>query len=151
MRGIGSAPRTLELYPSFHFVHAFLAASWLLTGEPEQAAAAVRTGLAIVPDDQLLLGYGAWTLAGAGEKQEAVALLERLRTSGDSRWVDPYYIAVAHVGLGDADLAIEWLQRTYRACSPSTIHLRSDPLLDPIRSHRGFRALFRQMNFRAVR
>ncbi|HSJ65861.1 MAG TPA: BTAD domain-containing putative transcriptional regulator [Gemmatimonadaceae bacterium] len=139
--------KALELYPSFAFAHAFLAASLLLTGRRREAIDTVRAGLEILPEDQLSLGYGAWTLAGAGERQEATELLERLRALGDSRWVDPYYIAIPHVGLGEADLALEWLRRTYQERSSSAVHFRSDPLLDPVRSDPRFRALLQRMNF----
>jgi TolB-like protein/Tfp pilus assembly protein PilF len=139
--------QTLELYPSFAFVHAFLAASYVLTGRNMKARQTVRAGLEMLEDDQLSLGYGAWTLARAEERDGAVALLERLQALASQGWVDPYYLAVPYVGLGDADAALEWLRRTCDERSASAIHLRSDPLLDPIRADTRFEALMSRMKF----
>jgi TolB-like protein/DNA-binding SARP family transcriptional activator len=137
----------LEFYPSFAFVHPFLGASRLLSGNPSRAVADVDAGLAILPEDQLSLGYGAWTLAGAGEREAALGLLQRLRALGESRWVDPYYVGVAQLGLGDGQAALDWLERSYAERSPSTLHLRSDPLLAALRRERRFRKLMQRLSF----
>lgn len=61
--------------------------------------------------------------------------------------VDPYYVAVAHLGLGDGHLAMEWLERCYAERSPSTLHFRSDPLLGALRREAAFRKLIQRLGF----
>jgi hypothetical protein len=61
--------------------------------------------------------------------------------------VKPRYIetlrrrALVYAGLGDKDLAQEWLERAYQERSTWMVHLKVDPRLDPLRSDRRFHDL----------
>jgi hypothetical protein len=93
------------------------------------------------------------TLAGkalaagrAGASGEASVLLQRADSLAASYTPTPLHAAVwlaaAHAGLGDADGAVEWLQRfTPAADLHFQIHLRCDPPFQAIENDERFRAL----------
>ncbi|MEW5928077.1 MAG: BTAD domain-containing putative transcriptional regulator [Gemmatimonadota bacterium] len=77
----------------------------------------------------------------AGRRAAAEAALARLRRAAAERWVPPEYFAVVHLGLGDADAALDQLERACDARSGSVVYLGVDPLLDPVRGDPRFRRL----------
>jgi tetratricopeptide (TPR) repeat protein len=70
-------------------------------------------------------------------------LTERSRTS----YVPSYFLAIVHVGLGEKDLAFEWLERAYQERSTVLAYLRIDPRLAPLRSDPRYGELVRRLGF----
>jgi TolB-like protein/tRNA A-37 threonylcarbamoyl transferase component Bud32/Tfp pilus assembly protein PilF len=70
-------------------------------------------------------------------------LTERSRTS----YVPSYFLAIVHVGLGEKDLAFEWLERAYQERSTVLAYLRIDPRLAPLRSDPRYAELVRRLGF----
>jgi serine/threonine-protein kinase len=85
----------------------------------------------------------------AGRRAEAGASLARLRRAAEARYVPPEYFAVVHLGLGEADAALDWLERACDARSGSVVYLRVDPLLDPVRADPRFLRLCARVGFPA--
>jgi serine/threonine-protein kinase len=59
--------------------------------------------------------------------------------------VPPYDFAVIHAGLGEADQALAWLDRSLTARDPESMILPIDPRLDSLRGDPRFDALLRRM------
>jgi hypothetical protein len=61
--------------------------------------------------------------------------------------LDAYHVALIHVGLGEKDQALQWLNKAYEDRSAYMVILNVDPWMDPLRSDPRFQALLRRMNF----
>jgi serine/threonine-protein kinase len=73
--------------------------------------------------------------AASGRRDEALKIIEQLKTLiAQQRYVSPYSIALIYAGLGEKDMAFEWLDRAYNERDESYIHLKVDPRLDDLRS-----------------
>jgi serine/threonine protein kinase len=88
----------------------------------------------------------ALTAARAGASGEATVLIQRAESLAASYAPTPLHTAVwiaeAHAGLGDADGAVEWLERFSPAADLHfQIHLRCDPPFEAIENDPRFRAL----------
>ena len=59
----------------------------------------------------------------------------------------PYRIAMAYAGVGDANQAMEWLEKSYQRHDWQMVQLRSFREWDPIRSDPRFQDLLRRMKF----
>ena len=57
-----------------------------------------------------------------------------------------FNIALIHAGLGQNDLAFEWLDRAFEERSSWLASLKIEPLLDSLRSDPRFNDLVRRMN-----
>jgi tetratricopeptide (TPR) repeat protein len=66
-----------------------------------------------------------------------------LRMARD-RYVPPFVLAIAHLGAGDPDAALDHLERAVDEQSPSTVLLAVDPRLDRLHGHPRFEALIRR-------
>jgi serine/threonine protein kinase len=73
--------------------------------------------------------------AVSGRRAEALKILEQLKELiVQQRYVSPYSIALIYIGLGEKDLAFDWLDHAYNERDESYIHLKVDPRLDDLRS-----------------
>jgi len=103
-----------------------------LTGDKDDAeyAAALEQGF----------GSGGWKTA----LTSAVAVLEARRKTA---YVSPYLIARHYADLGDKDRAFEWLETAYQGRNDLLLSLRTDFLMDPLRSDPRYAELVNKMNF----
>jgi len=110
------------------------------------AVAAHRRALAATDSGGIYVANLARTLAVAGARGVAAALLRRLEARGDSgRYVPAYEIAKARLALGDRPGALAWLDRARRERSHSLVFLRVDPHLAPLRADARFERLVQQV------
>ncbi len=60
-------------------------------------------------------------------------------------YVPPYDMAIAHLGLGDSDSALAFLDEAYKECSSWMAYLNVEPRLDPLRGDPRFADLLRRV------
>jgi serine/threonine-protein kinase len=134
----------MELDPSFS-PHLFL--GWIhrergmyekAVDEFEKAKASVRLHA---------LGHLGNAYARAGRAREARECIRELKERLAEEAVGAYEIALVYAGLGQKDLAFEWLERAYGERDKGMLSLKVDPPLDPLRSDPRFQDLLRRMNF----
>jgi tetratricopeptide (TPR) repeat protein len=84
--------------------------------------------------------------AVAGNRPEALAILEELLGRAERGTIDFTSIAVIYAGLGDTDNALLYLEKGCDARGMSGVLLKPDPRLDLLRSEPRYQNLLRQMN-----
>jgi adenylate cyclase len=143
-RAIEQALRTLELEPALRRVRLHLARAYRQKGmlaEALNALEPVREDFAGVPAG--LMGN---VHAVAGRRDVAAQILARLEDRVKrGEYISPVSIALVHIGLGDADRALRWLERAYEERAPQLIWLKVDPIFDPLRSDPRFTRLLRRI------
>lgn len=137
---------TLDLYPRIAICHGFLAAILFLLERPDEAVDEVEAGLAKTPSDQIILGYGANVVGRVGCQTRSRELVERLESMRSDRYVDPFYLAAARLGVGDEKGALDALEDGVRR-SVAALFLNTDPLFDRLRAHDRFRAVTEELDF----
>jgi hypothetical protein len=86
-----------------------------------------------------------YVLGRSGRKAEAKHELEKLHRVNQRRPVDPAAIAIAHVGMGDNEQALAWLDKAYVQRSNLMTTLKVDPIWDPLRGDPRFQTLLRKV------
>lgn len=83
-----------------------------------------------------VIGYGelGHALAVTGRRVEALEQLQRLEAAAKHRYVPPVEFAMLHAGLGNADVAFEWLEAGYRQRDATLAFRIFTPGLDELRS-----------------
>lgn len=74
----------------------------------------------------------------AGRTQEARIILEETKTDKTGRYVASPMIARIHLGLGEFETALDWLEKGIEERSYWMVFLKTDPVYDPLRSHPRF-------------
>jgi tetratricopeptide (TPR) repeat protein len=95
---------------------------------------------------QALSGLG-HAYAAAGRRPEAQTVLDKLNLLSKQRYVSAGFRARIYAGLGEKDLAFEWLEKAYADRNINAgVGIKLDPVYDPLRSDPRFQDLLRRMN-----
>jgi TolB-like protein/Tfp pilus assembly protein PilF len=133
--------KTLEMDPRFYYAHWNLGVALEVKGLVEQAIAEYEKAIAL-DDDPLSPGLLAHLYAKIGRKDKALQIQERLREVSKQRYVTPYIFAMIHLGLGEKDQAIDFLEKT---CDDrdgyNLAFIKVDPFFNPLRGDPRFEAL----------
>ena len=89
-----------------------------------------------------LLGHAQ---ALAGNRAEAIKIIARLQEQSARQYVPAFNIALIYAGLGENDLAFEWLDRAFDERSSWLVSLNVEPMLDSLRPDARFAALLRRI------
>jgi tetratricopeptide (TPR) repeat protein len=118
---------TLAGNPDFEFTHIGLGHSYVGLKEWDSAIASYET---LLPDFGLEIVGGPliFSLARKGEVLRARELLSRLEDLALTRYVPPSKLAVAYLGLGDRNRAIEFLWQAINAHDDRLVYLAVDNL-----------------------
>jgi TolB-like protein/Tfp pilus assembly protein PilF len=136
--------KSLEIDSSFAIAHKGLAEVYakqsqfdLSLEEAEKAIALSKRSVFILDD----LGY---IHALAGHRADAERVLSELDDLSTETYIPAYGRAAIYAGLGDADKAMEWLEKAYEERNFSA-WLKVDPVFGPLRSDLRFRALLTKL------
>ncbi len=129
---IARSRRAVEMEPRYAVAHRVLGAAYLQAGRARDAVIALENALAFTPEDSVLLAWLAHVRAVTGCRDIALAVLNKLQSSG--RHVPAYHLALAHTGLGDLDAAFAALEQATVDADPSLLMLKAEPRFEPLRS-----------------
>jgi len=144
----------LEMEPNsahLHFMHGLVCMDG---GELEEAAREFRTAIRMYPSFGKYKAHLAFVLARSGRRDEARRILDELLREHN---VVSFDVGLICAGLGENDIAIDWIEKAYQERSIELIHLRV--LATPntyerpfysLRFKPRFQSLLRKMNFAAL-
>ena len=135
--------KSLDLDPGFAWGHMILALALAAKGRYAEALAAARKMAALAGDAPTIAGLLGYVAGRAGERAEAQQILTALerRPPGNTAFA----IALVHMGLGDNEQALRWLQAAYEERSEWLTTDMPAPNFDSLRQDPRFRALMRKV------
>jgi len=135
--------RSLDLDPGFAWGHMILALALTAKARYAEALAAARKMAALAGDAPTITGLLGYVAGRAGERAEAQQILTALerRPPGNTAFA----IALVHMGLGDNEQALRWLQAAYEERSEWLTTDMPAPNFDSLRQDPRFRALMRKI------
>jgi serine/threonine protein kinase/tetratricopeptide (TPR) repeat protein len=134
--------RTIELDPNYPVTYWILGLVLRKTGCYEQGIIEGEKGVTLSGGSPLMRAALAHTLGTAGRTKEAFQILEDLTNLAKQKYVAPYFLAGIHIGLGENDRAMEYLEKSYEEHSHWLIYLHIDPSMDGLRDDPRFLDLF---------
>jgi tetratricopeptide (TPR) repeat protein len=143
---IAQAQEVLELDPSYAMALIRLGVAYEDKGLHSEALRAYRAAEKAAPELMDCISLQGHALARSGGTRAALKQLEKLRRLARRRYVPPFLFATVHLGLGEHDKALQWMEKEYDARGWYLLLLAQAPRFDPLRSHPRFQALLRQMN-----
>jgi tetratricopeptide (TPR) repeat protein len=127
--------------------HFYLGFVYVAQQKYEQAITEFKIGAGFSNNGGALAGL-AYGYAMGGRKDDALKIIDELKTTFNGSRIVPYRFAAVYLALGDKDQAIEWLKRDFEARGNWMNQLKVDPVMDPLRSDARFKRLMRQMKFK---
>ena len=133
---------TLRMDPAFMEAHVWLGIVYLMKQRFDEAIAEFKIG-----EVNGLQGLMAYAHGKAGRKTEARQMLEAtkklLAQRGD---MDNVWLTCAYIGMGEKDRAIACLEQDCENHATAAVALKSNPLLDPLRSEPRFIELMHRVH-----
>jgi serine/threonine protein kinase/Flp pilus assembly protein TadD len=120
--------------------------AYFLSGRQDDGLAELERAVAASQRSPLWLSQLGEAYAMAGKTTQAREILTELERRSATEFVSPYHFAYIYTGLGDAERAMDWLERAVAQRTGSAYGIKGSFLFVPLRTHPRFRALLRQMN-----
>lgn len=137
--------KVIDLDPQFSSAHTRLGMAYLGKRNFKAAIEEFQATERISGPDPYQDALIAYAHALAGDAKSAHRILEGLIAQSRQGYVPALSIALVYTALGERDLALEWLSRSYQDRSTHMIYAKVDPLLDPLRSESRFSAVLQEM------
>ena len=119
--------------------------AYFLAGRHEHGIAELERAAAMAPGASMWLAQLGEAHGLAGNASRAREILETLDGRSRESYVPPYYFAYVHAGLGEADRALDYLERSVQERAGPAYSIKGSFLLAPLRGHRRFGALLERM------
>jgi tetratricopeptide (TPR) repeat protein len=142
--------RTVELDPNYPVTYWILGLLYRITGRYELAITAGEKGVNLSGGSPLMRAALAHTYGMSGRAKEARQVLDDLTKLAKHKYVAPHFLAGIHIGLGENDGAIEYLEKSYEEHSHWLLYLHIDPSMDALRSNPRFQDLLRRIGLPAL-
>jgi len=137
--------KVLEMSPEYYLAHAMMGNVYTLAGRFDEALECYAKARRADADSKFIDSLEAMTLAMAGRRHDAVALLDTITQKAASGYISPVSISYVYTALGDPDQAFENLDRAVSERDPNLLGLRSNPIFDSVREDERFKAIGRKM------
>jgi serine/threonine-protein kinase len=137
----------IEDDPTFYKGYTSLGRAYAHEGKYLEAICMLEKGRALAGDVPNILAAMGQVYARGGETGRARELLERLEQMRAQSHVPSTAFAVIHLGLGEYERALDWLETACRQREPSVTAIKVHPLYDPLRGEPRFQELLRTLGF----
>ena len=144
-QAIDQVKTVLEMDANFALAHRYLGLIYEQKGMYAEAISEFQQAESLSGARPLDSGALAHAYAIAGKSAEARQILTKVIERSPRVYFPSYDIALIYLGLGEKDLAFDWLEKAFQERSPWLIHLNVDPRFDPVRSDPRFRELVRRL------
>ena len=148
--GIEQLRRTAEFDPSYPVTYWILGLLLRKTDRYELAITEGEKGVKLSGGSPMMRAALAHTFGAAGRTSQAVQTLDELTELATHRYVAPHFFAGIHVGLGESDRAMEYLEKSYEEHCHWLIYLHIDPSMDALRDNPRFQSLLRRVGLPAL-
>jgi TolB-like protein/Flp pilus assembly protein TadD len=143
---LAAAQAACEVDPAYPRARATLGWAYFLNGNKAEGLAELERAAALSGGDTTMwLGQLGEAHGIAGNTARAREILQQLEAHAQNRYVSPYHIAYVYTGLGEADTAMDWLERAVAERTGPAYSVKGSFLLTRLHRHPRFRALLRRM------
>ena len=144
------ARQAIVVDPDFWIGHFQLGQVHLQLGNTEMALDALSHAARLSGGNSKAFALRGYLLGRLGRVDEATEVLKTLEAVSRERYVPPYASALICAGLGQGDLAFQWLEKAYEVHDVHLIFLPIDPKWDCLRSDPRFPSLMKRCGFPPV-
>jgi TolB-like protein/Tfp pilus assembly protein PilF len=137
--------KVLELDPNYVEAYIFLGLIFEQQTMFAEALDAFEKAQSLAPESPLVLAVLAASYGRSGQTAKAEQVIDRLKEVARRRFATPMCWALLYAGLGETDLAFEWLNKAADTKAALVCYLDVFPSFDPLRSDSRFSALLKKI------
>jgi predicted nucleic acid-binding protein len=106
----------------------------------------MQQAVALSRNNAISQAHLAYVQARFGHEQEARRILRQLSEASSERYTPALAFAIVHLGLGERDEALSWLEKAYEERFNRLAYLRREPIWNALRQEPRFQDLLRRIN-----
>ncbi len=141
-KSTGASKKTHDLDPNFVGGKNWLCHTYNLKGMYTESLAIAEKSL---DAEMPFLADAGYAFAKTGQRDKALAVIERWKDAERTRYVMNYWVAVTYAAVGDKDGAFAELEKAYQAHDWFFPRIKVDPFMDPLRDDPRFNELVRKL------
>ena len=135
----------LRIEPNYAVAHHVLATNLLQQNRIREAIASEETARSLESEPRVLAVLS-FAYAAAGEREKALKIMAELNELSAQKYISPFSKAIAQIGLGNRDAALNELETAFLERSDAMAILGIYPLLADLRADPRFIRLQQQVN-----
>jgi pentatricopeptide repeat protein len=135
----------VAVYPDLADARWFLGYALIASGQPKLAISELEKARSLSGGSAAVIGVLIRAYAHAGQRSEALRLLDELKRRQERGYVPAGAFVNAYLGLDDKEQAFAWLERAYQEQSNILKWLKVHPHFDPLRNDPRFADLLRRV------
>jgi TolB-like protein/Tfp pilus assembly protein PilF len=144
-QAVGEYREALEKSPQLPRAHFQLAMTYVEKGDLNDGITELETAVKLSEGNPRYLAYLGYADAASGKRREAHQILNKLDSLARQQYVSPVGIAMIHMGLGEKEMALSWLEKAYLAHESELTGITTDRRLDLLHSDPRFQDLVRRV------
>jgi len=137
--------RAIAMNPNAEETFRVLGLVLAMDGQTDDALQVLGEAVAMPGSGTYTLATLGYASARAGREAEARRILAELEAHAAREYVSPVAFATVHLGLRQADAALDWAERALEDRRGWLAYLKVNPIFDPVRDHPRFAALVQRM------
>ena len=141
---VEQAKKTYDLDPNFAGAKNWLCHTYNMKAMYAESLAISERSL---DSDMPFLADAGYAFAKTGQRDKALAVIERWKVGEKTKYVMNYWVAVTYAALGDKDGAFAELEKAYQNHDWFLQRIKVDPFMDPLRDDPRFDAIVKRLNY----
>jgi serine/threonine-protein kinase len=138
--------RAIALNPTAEESYRVLGFTLMDMGERADAERVLRESMTLPAAGTYAISALGYALGMIGKRSEAEGLLVRLENMALHDYVSPVAFSTLHLGLGNADQALDYAEAAYQERRGWLAYFKVNPILDPLRAEPRFQDLLKRMH-----
>ena len=138
---INQYQKTIAAHPHYPLSHYGLSFVLRRIGRYEDALKAIKRGQELLTDSLFMLTGYAQACAAAGQREAAEAVLKKLDSLSEQRYISPYQVALIYNFLGERENALSSLEQAFDEREAWLVWMGVEPSFDNLRSEPRFTRL----------
>jgi serine/threonine-protein kinase len=139
------AQKALEIEPSFWITHIVLGKVYLQKAMYSEALIEFQKARQFSGGNTEATSLMGYTYATSGDRTQAQKMLSELKEPSGNRYMSAYNIALVHLGIGERNQALDWLDKAYQDRDVRMVLLGVDPKWEVLVSEPRFTALLQRL------
>ncbi|PWU00955.1 MAG: hypothetical protein C5B51_23990 [Terriglobia bacterium] len=134
-----------EFDPTFYKAYTSMGRAYALMGRHADSLAMLEKGRSLAGDVPNILAAMGHVLALSGDRAGARGVLEQLQARSRESYIPSTCFAIVHLGLGEKEQALDWLEHGCGQREPPLAVLKVHPVYAELRSELRFQAILKRM------
>ncbi len=139
--------KMLEMSPNFPQTRVYLARAYILKSMYDKALAVLLEEKELIGLYPLLESWLGVCYMKMGQKTKSQEVLNQLIQRSEQEYVSSFHIALIYFAQGENDQGFKRLEQAYNERTGFLSYLKTEPILDNLRSDPRFQDLMQRMNF----